>query len=48
MTPEERKRMAELVQQIQDERDQERFGRLVTELNDLLAERDKRFEPPAK
>jgi hypothetical protein len=38
--------MAELVQQIQNEKDQERFGRQVRELNGLLSEQDKRFEPP--
>ena len=48
MTPEETKRMNELVFLIQAEKDHKRFGELVEELNVLLAEKEKRFEPPAK
>jgi hypothetical protein len=46
VTPQERKRMAELVQQIQVEDDHKKFGELVDELNSLLSEKEKRFEPP--
>jgi hypothetical protein len=44
MTPEERERMARLVQQIQVEKDQQKFTELVSELNALLAKKDTRLE----
>ena len=37
MTPEERERMARLVQRIQVEKDQGKFTQLITELRALLA-----------
>jgi hypothetical protein len=43
MTPEERKQMAELVQQIQDEKDHQKFMWLVEQLNALLDRRELRF-----
>jgi hypothetical protein len=45
MTPEEKERMAALVQRIQVEQDQEKFTELVTQLNALLAQKDRRLEP---
>ena len=48
MTPEEVKRMNELVLLIQEEKDQLKFGELVDELNALLGERELRFPPPPK
>ena len=48
MTPEEQKRMNDLVLRIQTEQDHKRFGELVDELNALLAEKEKRIEPRAK
>jgi hypothetical protein len=44
MTPDEKQRMAALVQQIQVEQDQKKFTELVTELNALLARKDKRLD----
>jgi hypothetical protein len=46
MTPEEMKRMNELVLLIQAEKDHQRFGELVDELNALLDERELRFPVP--
>jgi hypothetical protein len=48
MTPEETKRMDELVRQIQVEQDHHKFGELIDQLNKLLAEKERRFEPPTK
>jgi hypothetical protein len=48
MTPEETKRMEELVLQIQVEKDPQKFGELVDELNVLFAAKDKRIGPQAK
>ena len=45
MTPEEVKRMNELVLLIQEEKDNPKFGELVDELNTLLDERELRFPP---
>lgn len=44
MTPEEREHMASLVQQIQDEKDGEKFMSLVRELNALLARKEHRLQ----
>jgi hypothetical protein len=44
MTPEEKERMAALVQRIQVEQDQKKFTELVIELNALLGQKDKRLE----
>jgi len=46
ITPEELKRMNELVLLIQGEQDQLKFGNLVDELNALLDERELRFPAP--
>jgi hypothetical protein len=46
MTPEEKKRMAELVALIQVEQDQKKFVELVEQLNGLLDTREQRFQPP--
>ena len=43
MTPEERERMARLVQKIQVEKDQSKLTELVTELNALIAKKDWRL-----
>jgi len=43
MTSEELKRMNELVLLIQEEKDHQKFGQLVDELNALLDERELRF-----
>jgi hypothetical protein len=43
MTPEERRRMNWLCKQIQEERDPKRFGQLITELNELIAEKESRI-----
>jgi hypothetical protein len=43
VTQEERKRMFELCNLIQDEKDQERFRRLVEELNDLFEQKGSRL-----
>jgi hypothetical protein len=43
MKPEERERMNWLCKQIQDERDQNRFGQLIAELNELLAAKESRI-----
>jgi len=40
MKPKERERMNWLCKQIQDERDQNRFGQLIAELNELLAAKE--------
>ena len=40
MTPEDQERMQVLCGQIQQERDPEKFGRLVTELDQLLATKE--------
>ena len=48
MTPEEVKRMNELVLLIQAEKDYLKFGELVDELNALLDERELRFPTPAE
>lgn len=48
MTPEERERMAVLVQRIQDEKDPETFDRLVAELNDLIGGKHDRIHPNHK
>jgi hypothetical protein len=48
MTPEELKRMNELVLLIQGDNDQQKFGELVEELNTLLDKREQRFDPPHK
>jgi len=45
MTPEETKRMNELVLLIQEEKDRQKFGELVDELNALLDGRELRFPP---
>jgi hypothetical protein len=46
MTPEERRRMNWLCKQIQEERDPKRFGQLITELNELIAEKESRITSP--
>jgi heat shock protein HspQ len=46
MIPEERERISRLVQQIQMEKDQKKFTELISELNALLGENDKRCEHP--
>ena len=46
MTPDERERMNELVAQIQQEKDHEKFIQLVEELNNLIAKKEHRFPPP--
>jgi hypothetical protein len=43
MTPEEKARLKELVDQIQIEKDQNKFLELVAELNDLLDSKEKRL-----
>jgi hypothetical protein len=48
MTPEETKRLSELVLKLQVEKDQKRFGELMDELNALLLAKEKRLEPPTK
>ena len=48
MTSEERKRMAELIEQIQEEKDHFRFNELVDELNALLEAQEQRFPLPPK
>ena len=48
MTPEERSRMVELCNLIQEEKDQERFHQLVKELNDLFDQKDRRLETLGK
>jgi hypothetical protein len=48
VTPEERKRMDVLCQQIAVERDHDKFIQLVRELNDLLEEKEQRLETPPK
>ena len=40
MKPEERERMNWLCKQIQDERDPNRFGQVIAELNELLAAKE--------
>ena len=46
MTREERERMNWLCKQIQEERDPNRFGQLIIELNELLAEKESRITSP--
>jgi len=48
MTPEELKRMNELVLLIQGENDRQKFGELLDELNALLDGRELRFPAPPK
>jgi hypothetical protein len=50
MTPEEKARMAQLCQQIEVEKDHDKFIELVRELGELLARIEHRFDanPPAK
>jgi len=43
MKPEECERMNWLCKQIQDERDPNRFGQVIAELNELLAAKESRF-----
>lgn len=43
MTPEETKRMKELCQAIQSEKNQEQFNALVHELNELIAKKEFRL-----
>jgi hypothetical protein len=45
MTPEERERMNWLVLRIQQEKDHEKFTKLVEELNKLIAQKEHRFPP---
>ena len=47
-TPEETKRLSELVLELQAEKDQKKFGELIDELNALLLAKEKRLEPPTK
>lgn len=44
MTPEEKERMAVLVQRIQLEQDQKKFNDLVSELNTLLSDEGKQVD----
>jgi len=46
MTPEETKRLSELVLKLQVEKDQKSFGELMDELNALLLAKEKRLDPP--
>lgn len=48
MTPEEQARTKSLCERIAKEQDQEKFLKLVQELNDLLDRRNTRLGPPAK
>jgi hypothetical protein len=43
MTPEERERMNVLVLLIQQEKDQDKFTKLVEELNKLISQKENRF-----
>jgi|HubBroStandDraft_2_1064218.scaffolds.fasta_scaffold21406_3 hypothetical protein len=45
MTPEERERMNVLVLLIQQEKDQDKFTKLVEELNKLISQKENRFPP---
>ena len=45
MTPEERERMNWIVLRIQEEKDHEKFSKLVAELEKLIAQKEKRFPP---
>jgi hypothetical protein len=44
MTPAETERMRKLCEQITVEKDQDKFLELVTELNDLLEQKNKRLD----
>ena len=46
MSPENRERMSRLVQQIQNEKDHKKLTELISELNALLGEPDKRLDQP--
>jgi hypothetical protein len=48
MTPDEQERTKSLCERIAKEQDQEKFLKLVQELNDLLDRRNERLNPPAK
>ena len=48
MTPEEREEMDQLCRQIKDEKDHDKFIRLVTQLNDLLERKESRLEHAQK
>jgi len=43
MTPEERERLAFLLQRIQEEKDHAKFLLLITEFNELLARKERRL-----
>jgi CHASE1-domain containing sensor protein len=45
VTPEERERMNWLVLRIQQEKDREKFSKLVEELTKLIEQKDRRFPP---
>ena len=45
MTPEERERMNVLALLIQQEKDPDKFTKLVEELNKLIAQKENRFPP---
>jgi hypothetical protein len=48
MTLEERERMNVLVLLIQQEKDQDKFTKLVEELNKLISQKENRFPPKPK
>lgn len=48
MTPEERERMNWLILRIQQEKDQDKFTKLVEELDKLIQQKESRFPPKPK
>ena len=48
MSPEERERMNQLCMLIQNERDPDKFGEFVRQLNELLEEKERRFAEDQK
>jgi len=48
MTPEEQSRLNELCQLIKDEKDNDKFHRLLKELNELLSRKGRRLEEQSK
>jgi hypothetical protein len=48
MTPEERERMTRLCERIAVEKNQDKFTKLIEELNDLLDEKSQRFKDEQK
>lgn len=48
MTPEEQDRMQVLCERITKEQDQEKFVKLIQELNDLLDRKTQRLDTPAR